>query len=185
MPAHNAELLTFDKTRRLDFSFQVRRRQIQVILLPGDQAVHAVRVGHAALVPQPEVPGQDFREEAVRGADVLVIAPSNPFVSIDPILAVPGLRATLERRAVPCVAVSPLIGGRAVKGPLDRMLLHMSGDTSPRAVAACYPGLVDLLLVDRADADAPAGMETLVTDTLMPDRDAARRLARTVLEAVT
>ncbi len=73
-------------------------------------------------------------------ADVILIAPSNPYVSIGPILAVAEIRAALERRTVPCVAISPLIGGRAVKGPADRMLARLAGGTTPAHVASCYDG---------------------------------------------
>src|SRR4029453_18122539 len=91
--------------------------------------------------------------DAIGGADLVVLAPSNPYVSVGPILAVRELRDALTRRRVPCVAVSPLIGGRAGKGPADRMLRRLAGGTSPRHVAGCYPGLIDALVVDEADAD--------------------------------
>src|SRR5439155_1514013 len=80
--------------------------------------------------------------EALAGADVIVIAPSNPYVSIGPILAVGEIREALERRAVPCVAVSPLVDGRAVKGPADRMLQRVAGGTTPAHVASCYEGRI-------------------------------------------
>jgi LPPG:FO 2-phospho-L-lactate transferase len=123
--------------------------------------------------------------EAIESADVLVIAPSNPYVSIGPILAVEEIRAALERRTVPCVAVSPLVGGRAVKGPADRMLARIGGGTTPAHVAACYPGLIDALVIDEADAPAelPDGVRAVVTRTLMTDDDARRRLATAVLDA--
>jgi len=120
--------------------------------------------------------------EAIREADRLVIAPSNPYVSIGPILAVPAIRDALASRSVPAVAVSPLIGGRAVKGPLDRMLLRMAGGTTPAHVTDCYRGLIDALVIDAADAPAGAAVPLVVTETLMTDRSAARRLAKTVLE---
>ena len=82
-----------------------------------------------------------------------------------------------------CVAVSPLIGGRAVRGPLDRMMQRLVGGTSPAHVTKCYEGLLDALVIDRADAPAEADVAVVVTDTLMSDRDAARRLAETTLEA--
>jgi LPPG:FO 2-phospho-L-lactate transferase len=88
---------------------------------------------------------------------------------------------------VPCVAVSPLIGGRAVKGPADRMLARMAGGTSPRHVARCYPGLIDALVLDESDAQDVAGLgavKPIVTRTLMRDADARRRLAETALGAV-
>lgn len=120
---------------------------------------------------------------AIGSADAIVIAPSNPFVSIHPILAVPGIRAALEARRVRSVAVSPLIGGVAVRGPLDRMMRRLVGGTSPADVTRCYEGLLDALVIDRADAPAQTDVEVVVTDTLMSDREAARRLAQTTLEA--
>jgi LPPG:FO 2-phospho-L-lactate transferase len=121
--------------------------------------------------------------EALDRAGAVVIAPSNPFVSIWPILAVPGIREQLQRRRVRCVAVSPLIGGKAVKGPADRMLLRMARGTAPAHVAGCYEGLIDALVIDRLDAPAQASPELVVADTLMTDVEAARRLADVVLEA--
>jgi len=124
--------------------------------------------------------------EAIAAADAIVFAPSNPFVSIHPILAVPGIRAAIEGRSVRSVAVSPLIGGRAVRGPLDRMMRRLAGGTSPAHVTKCYKGLLDALVIDRADAPAEADevdVTIVVTDTLISDRDAARRLAQTTLEA--
>ena len=114
-----------------------------------------------------------------------MIAPSNPFVSIHPILAVPGIRAALEGRSVRAVAVSPLIGGLAVRGPLDRMMQRLVGGTSPSHVTKCYKGLLDVLVIDGADAlaDSDGDVGLVVTDTLMTDREAARRLAQTTLEA--
>jgi LPPG:FO 2-phospho-L-lactate transferase len=123
--------------------------------------------------------------EAIEEADVILIAPSNPYVSIGPILALAEIRAALERRHAPCVAVSPLIGGRAVKGPADRMLARLAGGTSPAHVAQCYPGLIDALVVDESDApaDLPTGVRRVATRTLMTDLDAARRLAAAALDA--
>jgi LPPG:FO 2-phospho-L-lactate transferase len=123
--------------------------------------------------------------EAIDDADVIVITPSNPYVSIRPILAVDEIRGAIERRRVPCVAVSPLIGGRAVKGPADRMLLRMAGGTTPAHLASCYEGLVDVLVIDEADAPAeqPDDIRVVVTRTLMRDADARRRLAQDVLDA--
>jgi LPPG:FO 2-phospho-L-lactate transferase len=125
--------------------------------------------------------------EALAAADVLLLAPSNPYVSIAPILAVPGIREALAARTVPCVAVSPLIGGRAVKGPADRMLARLAGGTSPRHVAGCYEGLIDALVVDEADSDDLEGLgdaRPIVTATLMVDADARRRLADAALGGV-
>jgi len=125
--------------------------------------------------------------DAIDGADVIVIAPSNPYVSIGPILAVAEIRERVVARAAPCVAVSPLIGGRAVKGPADRMLARLAGGTTPLHVASCYEGLIDVLVVDEADAADAAGMpgstRVVVTRTLMRDPEAARRLASAALDA--
>ena len=125
--------------------------------------------------------------EALAAADLLLIAPSNPYVSIAPILALAQVRKALEKRSVPCVAVSPLIGGRAVKGPADRMLARLAGGTSPAHVAGTYPGLIDALVVDEADAGSLDGLgdvRPIVTRTLMSDGDARRRLAEAALGAV-
>ena len=120
---------------------------------------------------------------ALTQADLIAIAPSNPFVSIGPILAVQEIREALERRRAPAVAVSPLIAGRAVRGPADRMLTRLAGGTGPAQVTDCYKGLIDALVVDEADADEDAGIPTIVTRTLMRDADARRRLAEAVLGA--
>jgi LPPG:FO 2-phospho-L-lactate transferase len=121
--------------------------------------------------------------DALAEAEAILIAPSNPYVSIAPILAVAPIREALADRRVRCVAVSPLIEGRAVRGPADRMLLRMAGGTEPRHVTACYEGLIDALVIDEADAPAEAEAPLVVTRTLMSDRRAARRLAETTLEA--
>jgi len=90
--------------------------------------------------------------EALHEAEAILIAPSNPYVSITPILAVERIRRALERRRVPCVAVSPLIGGRAVKGPAAAMVRRLQGGTTAAHVAECYPGLIDAFVLDEEDA---------------------------------
>jgi LPPG:FO 2-phospho-L-lactate transferase len=127
--------------------------------------------------------------EALHDADLILIAPSNPFVSIGPILAVERIRSALGRRRTPCVAVSPLIAGRAVKGPAAAMLERLQGGVSAAHVAKCYPGLIDALLIDEADAAdadgvAALGVRPIVAPTLMRDTAARRRLAETALDAV-
>ena len=137
--------------------------------------VDAVRFeGAAGAAPAPGV------LEALADADAVLIAPSNPYVSIGPILAVAELRAAVAARGA--VAVSPLVGGRAVKGPADRMLSRMAGGTEPRHVASCYEGLLRALVVDESDG-GDAGVPTVRARALMRDRDAARRLAEVALEA--
>jgi len=172
LPATDDRLRTTVVTPAGRFSFQewfVARRHAD--------EVDAVELELDRPVPAPGV------IEAIEDADLIVFAPSNPYVSLGPILAVPGIRAAVSSRRARCVAVSPLIGGRAVKGPLDRMLLRMAGGTSPAHVVGCYEGLIDALVIDGADAPADAPVALIVTDTLMRDRDDGRRLAETVIEA--
>jgi LPPG:FO 2-phospho-L-lactate transferase len=121
--------------------------------------------------------------DAIAAAELLLVAPSNPYVSIWPILAVAAIRESLVGRRVRCVAVSPLVGGRAVKGPADRMLSRMAGGTAPKHVTDCYEGLIDALVIDESDAPADAAVPLLATSTLMTDRAAARRLAEFTLES--
>ena len=112
-----------------------------------------------------------------------VIAPSNPYLSIDPILAVTGVREALEHLAVPVIAVSPIIGGKAVKGPTAKIMTELGIDPTPRAIARHYSGLIDGLVIDEADAAHAdrIGVPVLVARTLMNDIDDRRRLAREVL----
>jgi LPPG:FO 2-phospho-L-lactate transferase len=174
LPATDDPLRTFIETAAGTFAFQewfvARGHRDEV------DAVHYTGANQAR--PAPGV------LEAIEAADAIVIAPSNPYVSIGPIVAVDEIRAALERRRVPCIAVSPLIGGRAVKGPADRMLARLGGGTGPAAVAGCYAGLIDALVIDEADAPAELrGVRTVIAKTLMVDDAARRRLAHAVLDA--
>ena len=173
VPATDDRLRTHVTTPSGRFSFQewfvARRHEDEVDAVSYD--------GADAAAPAPGA------LEAIGAADALVFAPSNPYVSLGPILAVAGIRNALAARSVRCVAVSPLVGGRAVKGPLDRMLTRMAGGTTPAHVARHYDGLLDALVVDGADAPAEAPVSLVVTETLMSDRGSARRLAEHVLEA--
>ncbi|MFN2470714.1 MAG: 2-phospho-L-lactate transferase [Gaiellaceae bacterium] len=156
-----------------------------------------VRRGHADPVDGVSFEGADAAGaapgvlEALEAADLLAVAPSNPYVSVGPILAVADIRRALERRRVPAVAVSPLIGGRAVKGPAAAMLKRLAGGTTAAHLASCYAGLVDALVLDPADADdtaavAALGVHPIVTPTLLDEPEARRRMAESVLEvAVT
>ncbi len=120
--------------------------------------------------------------EALETADLIALAPSNPYLSIGPIFAVPSIRAALEQRRAPAVAVSPLIGGGTVKGPADRMLARFAGGTEPKHVADCYKGLIDALVIDEADDPGGLDVTPIVTRTLMTDAAARRRLAEAVLD---
>ena len=130
-------------------------------------------------------PSAAFRD-ALGCADAVVIAPSNPFVSIDPILALPGIKDALRARRVPVVAVSPIVGGRAVKGPLAKMMRERGIEPSPLAVARHYRGLVHGWIVDAADRALATPIEALgcrvaVADTMMRTPDDMARLARDAL----
>jgi LPPG:FO 2-phospho-L-lactate transferase len=175
LPATDDPLRTFVETPEGTFSFQT-----WFVARGHRDEVDAVHYAGA-----PEARAAPGVVEAIDAADVLVITPSNPYVSIGPILAVEEIKIALERRRAPCVAVSPLIGGRAVKGPADRMLARMAGGTAPEHVASCYAGLIDVLVIDEADgpADVPEGIRAVSTATLMYDADARRRLAQDVLDA--
>lgn len=123
---------------------------------------------------------------AIRDADLLILAPSNPLVSIGPILALPAIRNALEKTRATRVAVSPLIGGQTVKGPANRMLKAAGYSCSNLGVADCYRGLIDSLVIDVSDsADVAAlqarGLKTLVTQTLMSSDADKACLAREVL----
>ncbi len=126
---------------------------------------------------------------ALHDAEVIVIGPSNPIVSIGPILAVPGIAGMLaaaRARGVPVVAVSPIIGGKALKGPADRMLASLGHGSSASAVAALLRPSIDAFVLDTADSAlepeiAALGLRTLVTDTIMADDAGRARLARAVM----
>jgi LPPG:FO 2-phospho-L-lactate transferase len=127
--------------------------------------------------------------DAIDGADVVVIAPSNPIVSIGPILAVPGVRHALVRRRHQVVAVSPIVGGRALKGPADRMLRELGMAADAVGVARSYREVAIGLVVDAVDADLAAAVEAegvrcVVTDTVMATPAIAAALARTTIGAV-
>jgi LPPG:FO 2-phospho-L-lactate transferase len=115
--------------------------------------------------------------------EAVVICPSNPFISIDPILAVPGLRAAIAACRAPVVAVSPIIGGRAIKGPTAKMMAELGVPRSAGAVAAHYGDLLDGFVLDSADADeaAPIDLPSLATRILMTSEADKRRLASDVL----
>jgi LPPG:FO 2-phospho-L-lactate transferase len=128
--------------------------------------------------------------EALAAADRIVIAPSNPFVSIDPILAVPGIRAAVAVRREDAVAVSPIVGGRALRGPLAEMLSGLGHEPSALGVARLYAELVSTFVVDLADIElAPAiealGLRAVVVPTVMVDPLEREEIGRGVVEALT
>jgi len=138
--------------------------------------------GAAAARPAPGV------LEAIRDAEAILIAPSNPIVSVGTILAVPGVRAALESTSAPIVAVSPIVGGAAIKGPAAPLMQALGYEVSARGVAQCYAGLADVLVIDQVDAalagDIRAGgMEVVVADTIMRGPAEKRALAQTAIDA--
>jgi LPPG:FO 2-phospho-L-lactate transferase len=122
--------------------------------------------------------------EAIADADncVILVAPSNPFLSIDPILAVPGIRDALHAATAPVVAVSPIVGGASVKGPTDKLMQEMHLPVSPAAVAAHYSGWLDAMLVDERDRHQPPDCSHDFADTLMTSLDDRIRVARAALQ---
>lgn len=125
-------------------------------------------------------------DDALRRAGVILFAPSNPFVSIDPILAVPGVRARLVESRAPVVAVSPIVGGAAIKGPLAKIMQELGREPSTLEVARHYGALVNGWIVDDTDRDSvPAleamGMRVRVTGTIMRSSEDKERLAREAL----
>jgi LPPG:FO 2-phospho-L-lactate transferase len=125
---------------------------------------------------------------ALSGADAIVVAPSNPIVSIGPVLAVPGIQDAVAARRSSVVAVSPLVGGRALKGPADRLMRELGHEDSVVGVARLYAPFAGTLVIDAqdeasADAVRAEGLRCVVTDTIMRDPEAAADLCRVVLDA--
>ncbi|MEO2087133.1 MAG: 2-phospho-L-lactate transferase [Acidimicrobiales bacterium] len=152
-----------------------------------------VRLGHSVAVEsvrfdgaQESLPGPGVLD-ALADADVVVIAPSNPIVSIGPLLAVPGIAEALRSRRADTVAVSPIVAGAALKGPADRLMRELGHEASVVGVARLYRDLAATLVVDTADAglaDAveAEGMACVVTDTIMSSPEVAADLSRRILE---
>jgi LPPG:FO 2-phospho-L-lactate transferase len=145
---------------------------------------------------EPPLEGVEFRgaEEArvtpevlaaIAQAEAVVIGPSNPIASVGPMLAVPGMREALADTDAPVVAVSPLVGGRSVKGPTEAFLSWAGHPVDDGGIAACYAGVASGMVVDRGTPSGPASTMGIVlrqTDTLMPDGEARARLANEVIE---
>jgi LPPG:FO 2-phospho-L-lactate transferase len=148
-----------------------------------DVPVVAVRfAGVTSATPAPGV------LQAIDHAELVIISPSNPMVSVGPIRALPGVDTALERRRESVVAVSPIIAGTAVKGPADRMLRDLGHEPTVVGVARLYRPVVGTLVIDEADADLAdeverAGVRPIVAPTLMHGPGEAAALAKTVLNA--
>jgi LPPG:FO 2-phospho-L-lactate transferase len=127
--------------------------------------------------------------EAIGSADVVVIAPSNPVVSIDPVLAVPGVGDAVAERRDRVVAISPIVGGAALKGPADRLLRDLRHEPSVEGIARWYAPVASTLVIDLEDEShaqgvRDAGIECVVTDTIMRNTEVSADLAATAIGAV-
>jgi LPPG:FO 2-phospho-L-lactate transferase len=147
---------------------------------------HAVPVKGVRVAGAPEARPAPGVLDAIAGAGTVVVAPSNPIVSIGPVLAVPGVQEAVEARRDTVVAISPLVGGRALKGPADRLLRELGHEKSVVGVARLYAPFTGTLVIDEADADRAdevraEGLRCVVTDTIMRDPAAAAALSAVAL----
>jgi LPPG:FO 2-phospho-L-lactate transferase len=155
-----------------------RGLQEYLVIDRGEPEVEAVELdGIAEAEPTPEV------AEALTAADLIVIGPSNPVISIGPILAVPGLPETIAESRAPVVAVSPYVAGKVVKGPTERFMAAVGRPSTAAGVASLYEGLIDGMIVDQGDPDPPpTAVPTKALPTLMAGPEARGGLAREVLD---
>lgn len=131
-------------------------------------------------------PSKAFANALKDGPEAIVICPSNPFISIDPILAIPGVPAAIRKSGAPVVAVSPIVGGQAIKGPTAKMMAELGLPSGAVEIARHYDGLIDGFVLDSCDAGLAAavealGLSVLVTGTVMKTLDDKTRLAAEVL----
>lgn len=156
------------------------RRDLQEYLIidGGQPEVLGVELeGIEAAAPTPEV------LEALASAEAIVVGPSNPVISIGPILALPGVREAIAASPAPVVAVSPYVAGEVVKGPTDRFMAALGRPSNAAGVASLYAGLIDGIVVDSGDPDPPpSDLPAFTTPTLMEGAEGRARLARTVLD---
>lgn len=141
--------------------------------------------GAGSAAVQPDL-GRALADPGLRG---IVICPSNPWLSIEPMLAVPGIAEGISAAHVPVAVVCPIVGGKAIKGPTAKLMKEMGLESSALEIARHYAAYADLFVIDEADrplaGDIGAlGMEVLVTDTIMDSRAARIRLARAVIDAL-
>ena len=179
LPMSNEPVRTMIATGDGELAFQE-----YMVRLRTEADVHAIRfAGIEEARPAPGV------LDAIRGAEAVILAPSNPFVSIGPILAVPGVRQALAETRAARVAISPIIAGQVVKGPAAKMLASLGYEVSAPGVARLYAGLVDLFVLDDQDRDlAPVieqlGMRALVTNTMMTSMERKKELAEEIVRAI-
>ncbi len=147
-----------------------------------DEVQDVVFIGSGEARPAPGV------LDIIKGAEAILIAPSNPIVSIGSILAVPGIHDMLHEASGMVIAVSPIVGGAPIKGPADKLMRGLGMDVSAVGVARCYRDFLDVMVIDEQDAHLASAIEdlgipTMVTNTIMRDDAAKAALARGVLEA--
>jgi LPPG:FO 2-phospho-L-lactate transferase len=147
-----------------------------------DEVQDVVFVGASAARPAPGV------LDAIKDAEAILIAPSNPIVSIGSILAVPGIHDALHETSGMVVAVSPIVGGAPIKGPADKLMRGLGMDVSALGVARCYRDFLDVMVIDEQDAQLVSkiedlGIPTVTTNTIMRDNAAKASLAKSVLQA--
>jgi LPPG:FO 2-phospho-L-lactate transferase len=179
VPMSDDRVRTMVKTRRGTLDFQtyfVRRAARDYVLGVNFDGAKQARPAAGVL-------------RAIRNAAGVIICPSNPIISIGPILAVPGIREALRKTRAPVAAISPIVGGRALKGPAARMMKSLGMRVSALGVAELYRDFVDVFVLDRADAAQAAGVEKLgmravVTDTIMTGIARKKALARAVVAAL-
>lgn len=179
LPMSDDRVRTIVSTDSGELSFQeyfVRRRQQDEVRALRFDGVERARAAPGVI-------------ESIRDAEAVIVAPSNPLVSIGPILAVPGVRAALLKTDAPVVAISPLIGGKALKGPADKMLTSLGYESSAVGVARLYADFLDVLVIDTEDSGLAndieqSGVRPVVTDTIMRDAASRRSLAQAALDAV-
>ncbi|TAH49351.1 MAG: 2-phospho-L-lactate transferase [Chloroflexota bacterium] len=180
LPMCNEAVATIVNTNAGELAFQeyfVHRRWQPVLKSYRFHGIEKARV-------TPEI------TNAFQNADALIFCPSNPFVSIEPILSVKGMRELIQKTRVPKIAVSPIVGGEALKGPAAKMFQELGMEASAYQVAKLLRGTVDRFVLDRIDeAQARSikdlGMRVWVTDTVMRDEIGRERLAREISEWVT
>ncbi|WP_176597612.1 MULTISPECIES: 2-phospho-L-lactate transferase [Sphingobium] len=174
LPMSDDAVATHVSTDAGDLPFQ--RYFVEQRCAPAVQAIRFEGAEHAR--PAPGV------IEAISDPETraIVIAPSNPWLSVDPILAVPGMREALAGASAPVVAVSPIVGGQAVKGPTAKLMGELGLEVTNGAIAAHYEGIIDGLLVDVRDGGEGLDIPHAVTDTLMKTLDDRARVARAALD---
>jgi LPPG:FO 2-phospho-L-lactate transferase len=152
--------------------------QEYLVLHEGRPEVHGIELeGIEAAQPTPEV------LDALGAAEAIVIGPSNPVISIGPILAIPGIREAISASPAPVVAVSPYVAGEVVKGPTERFMQALGRPSNAAGVSSLYTGLIDAIVVDRDDPDPPPqDVRVEVAPTLMDSAATRARLARIVLD---